>query len=197
MGCNGIGKSTLLNQMNNALEERKNTLCMERIEYTEKEELDKIKTIYLYCSSNQLHNPNRARGDVFVSNLQRATSSSGEYVFMALNNYLELINDCLEVLEKYKIDPHKFSFVIILDGADESLNIPAIRIMRAILTEFIKKLGTDNTYIVLSASTYELARMGKCHSALTNKKVDISKYDTYSDYIFETYEYYCKRMSSK
>lgn len=157
-GCNGIGKTTLLEIIKNKLEETDTPFIM----YDNLHDGD----------TNNLYKVHSA--ELFALLLQ---SSEGENIM----NNLGIFTMDLKVLLETNGDLQKW---ILLDAIDSGLSIDNIVELR----ELLETILTDhkNVYIVIAANSYELTRNATCIDTYTGSYIEFKDYEDYKKYILES-----------
>ena len=167
VGCNGSGKSTLLRQIKD--------LC-------------KKQDIPCYYFDNLTEGGSNARekagfyGDtMFLA--QSLCSSEGENINLNICNSASKIGNFVNKNEKTD------KIFILMDAVDSGLSIDYVielkeLLFKTILSDTLRK-GIE-TYIVVSANEYEMARNEKCFLIPDMRYKTFENYDEYRNFIIES-----------
>ena len=167
VGCNGSGKSTLLHQIKD--------LC-------------KKQDIPCYYFDNLTEGGSGARskasfyGDFYFL-AESLCSSEGENINLNMTN-------CANKIGKFvRNNKNTKKIFILLDAIDSGLSIDYIielkkDLFKTILSDTLRK-GIE-TYIVVSANEYEMARNEKCFLIPDMIYKTFENYDEYKDFIIES-----------
>ena len=192
VGCNGIGKSTVLYQMihdnDNSL---KNTAYDLKDDYNAFSNLFNSKKKNEYDEFYILINKNTKLcikdDDSILNNLFGNFMSTGEQnvhnILLNLPNIIESLNK-LEKLENKEL-------YVMIDDLDVGVSIDVLIELAKIIDKLelkLKKLNI-NYYIVITANSYELARRFKCIDVINMKEISFKDYDDYANYVSETRKY--------
>lgn len=178
VGCNGSGKSTLLHQIK--------YLC-------------KKENISCYYFDNLTEGGSNARekagfyGDVdFLA--KSLCSSEGENINLNITNCASKIGNFVRKNKNSK------KLFILMDAVDSGLSIDYVielkeDLFKVILQDTLIK-GIE-TYIIISANEYEMARNEKCFLVPDMKYKTFKDYDEYRDFIIESRNKKNKRYNHK
>jgi hypothetical protein len=168
VGCNGIGKTTFLQQL----------------EYDLKEKKEK------YISyNNLLDGGSHARQAALDRNdigflATAATSSEGENINLNICSFASKLGHLI----RKKLDQDDKKVFILLDAIDSGLSIDYIIDIKEHLFDFVvkdcKKKGID-IYFVVSANSYEMARESDCFDVYEGKYKKFKDYEEYREFILE------------
>lgn len=172
IGCNGCGKTTMLQQIKNQLE---------------REEIP-----YVYYD-NLIDGGSRARekagfyGDVeFLT--QSLCSSEGENIVLNIHNVAREMGS----LVRNNSESNELWFLF--DALDSGLSVDNIvDIKKYLFKTVFEHSPTKDIYIVLSANEFELARGEKCFDTYLCKYIEIKSYDEYREFILKSRERKDKR----
>lgn len=168
VGCNGIGKSTLIQQMTEQLNKAGieyvyyNNLvdgvdvAISRVIWTNKTAL----AATAFCSSE---------GERIVVNLSHVASECGTYV---KKNHA-------------KSAPLFFFF----DAVDSGLSIDNIIMFKDMLLNIILKDTGNKAYIIIAANAYEMVKNQKCIDVCTFNLKKFETYDEYCDFVIKSSKY--------
>lgn len=163
VGCNGIGKTTLLNHI-------KAELCNNDIIH--------LSFDNLFDGGSNARASAGFRGD--IEWLATATlSSEGENIMMNIGNMAQKIGNII------RSNTNADEIWILLDAVDSGLsvdNIIDIKDLFNLIIEDTKKINT-NVYIVISANEYELARGEQCFDVYNCEYITFKDYEDYRKFI--------------
>lgn len=189
VGCNGIGKSTILYQM---IHDNDNSL--KETAYDLKDDYNAFSNLFnskkkneyneFYISINKDTKLNIKDDDSILHNLFGNFMSTGE---QNVHNILPNLPNIIESLNKLE---NKELYVMI-DDLDVGVSIDVLIELAKIIDKLelkLKKLNI-NYYIVITANSYELARRFKCIDVINMKEISFKDYDDYANYVSETRKY--------
>lgn len=192
VGCNGIGKSTVLYQM---IHDNDNSL--KETAYDLKDDYNAFSNLFNSKKKNEydefyiLINKNTKLcikdDDSILHNLFGNFMSTGE---QNVNNILPNLPNIIESLNKLEKLENKELYVMI-DDLDVGVSIDVLIELAKIIDKLelkLKKLNI-NYYIVITANSYELARRFKCIDVINMKEISFKDYDDYANYVSETRKY--------
>lgn len=163
VGCNGTGKTTLLNHIKSEL--RNNHIIY-------------LSFDNLFDGGSNARASAGFRGD--MAWLATATlSSEGENIMMNIGNMAQKIGN---TIRKHSDADEIW---ILLDAVDSGLsvdNIIDIKDLFNLIIEDTKKTNTD-VYIVISANEYELARNEQCFDVYNSEYITFKDYEDYRKFI--------------
>ena len=192
VGCNGIGKSTVLYQM---IHDNDNSL--KETAYDLKDDYNAFSNLFNSKKKNEydefyiLINKNTKLcikdDDSILHNLFGNFMSTGE---QNVHNILPNLPNIIESLNKLEKLENKELYVMI-DDLDVGVSIDVLIELAKIIDKLelkLKKLNI-NYYIVITANSYELARRFKCIDVINMKEISFKDYDDYANYVSETRKY--------
>lgn len=166
VGCNGSGKSTMLRQMREQLEETKSAHLY--IRYDKEREQKDMRLA-----------DGKATFEIFAS---WVASSEGEQIVVRLQALAE------EVGRLVRNSTNK-NLYLLLDGVDSGLSIDNIADMKThllhMLVSRIHEEGQD-LFIIATSNTYELAEGEDCIDVVTCQHRRFASYEEYRDVILES-----------
>lgn len=166
-GCNGCGKTTLIQQL---------------IEHCKQKHLP-----YLYFDNLKDGGSTGREESLFQNNLQMLAtamcSSEGENINLNLSRFAGKMGN---FVRKHQDADEVFFF---LDAIDSGLSIDNVidikqYLFQSVLEDFENR--GKSVYIIVSANEYELARNENCLDTLNLKYVTFPDYDAFRNYIIET-----------
>lgn len=185
VGCNGIGKTTLLRQL-------KDSLKKENIPYIE---FDNLKDGGSSARSQACYMGNfnflseamcSSEGENIVMNISQLASRLGNFVKTGedrsnRNRFAEIFS---KEENREELSNERW---ILLDAVDSGLSVDNIVNLKEQLFATILEhnFGTE-IYIVISANEYELARNEQCFDVYNGKYVKFKDYEEYRDFILES-----------
>jgi predicted ATP-dependent endonuclease of OLD family len=189
VGCNGIGKTTFLNQIEHSLE-KDNIPCIKFNNLEEGGSDSLSKAIY--------------NGDIefFASGVQ---SSEGEHIVLNMTKFAERLSkfvkegkdpkeDNFDKLRKMFTDKEKDTKNIelpkerwiLLDAVDSGLSVDNVIEIKDLFDTILKYNFGNEIYILISANEYEMARNGQCFDVYNGKYVQFKSYDDYREFILKS-----------
>lgn len=192
VGCNGIGKSTVIQQMIHD-----NDKSLSKTAYDLKDDYNAFSNLFnskkkneyneFYISINKDTKLNIKDDDSILHNLFGNFMSTGE---QNVHNILPNLPNIIESLNKLENLENKELYVMI-DDLDVGVSIDVLIELAKIIDKLelkLKKLNI-NYYIVITANSYELARRFKCIDVINMKEISFKDYDDYANYVSETRNY--------
>lgn len=202
VGCNGIGKTTLLHQMQDNLNKNKIPNIM----------FDNLhhgggKSISSACFHNDFGFAATAmcssEGENIVLNMEQFTNRLGYFVANGIDEeqarHTRLVQSFQringETVEEAPVPNERW---ILLDAVDSGLSIDNIVDIKEALFKTILEYNYNNEiYIIVSANEYEMARGEHCFDVYNGKYVKLKDYDTFRDFILQSKEFKNQRYLSK
>lgn len=173
-GCNGSGKTALLKQLKDRLEEEKIPVIS----------FNNLSEGGDYSLSASLHT-NRMNDVVSMM-----LSSEGENIMFNIGKTAQEIGNRVRKILQEKPDGKEIGseLFVFMDAADSGLSIDNVRELKdlfAMVEEDCRRYGII-PYIVISANEYELAKGEQCLAINTLSYTAFPDYESYSSYIMET-----------
>lgn len=191
VGCNGLGKSTILHQMiydhHNSL--NKTAFDIDSIinPYSLMGNLKKGKENYeeFYILLNSQTYPTRYQvEDNDVYSIFGKFKSNGENTIHNLSPSLKSIFNIVKTLENKEV-------YILLDDLDVGVSVDVLIELSGVINrlELLLKDLNINYYIVITANSYELAKRFKCIDTITMQDITFKDYENYVKYVCNTRKY--------
>lgn len=176
VGCNGMGKTTLLHQLKRTLE---------------KDDIPLISFDNLINGGSNARSKAGFYGDMeFLAT--SLCSSEGENIVLNLG---KLAGEIGRFVKKNKNSPEMW---ILLDAVDSGLSVDNIVDVKEYLFKtIIDDNPNSDIYIIVSANEYELARNENCFDVYNGKYIKFKDYEEYRDYILNSREEKDKRVYKK
>lgn len=171
VGCNGIGKTTLLHQIKENLKDNDIPVCS--YDFFEDDEKNMRQKYLANGKMRELAN--------FV------TSSEGERI-------IDIACDLF-----YKIgrmingNPNSKEYWVLVDAIDSGLSIDGIIEVKESIGTVLEENKDKDMYFLISANSYELVRKEKCLMVENGKYTRFFSYEDYRNYILDSREYKNKR----
>lgn len=169
VGCNGIGKTTLLHQIKKYLETRKIPVI----------HFNNLKQGGQYAISQKAFENDFA----FVATAYE--SSEGEEIFLNIGNFAKKIG----LFVKKCVGKKEKTLFILADAIDSGLSVDNVVNVKKYLFDTIledcKKKNID-VYIIVSSNEYELARNEKCLDVYNCEYISFNNYEQYREFIINS-----------
>lgn len=203
VGCNGIGKTTLMRQMESQLKKQK----IPHMKYDNYED-GGHKSI----SSNAFFEDfgfvatavQSSEGENIVMNMVRLSSRIGQFVKTALDNdkSIKLTKAIENIFKKDEDKENKIEIPaerwIFLDAIDSGMSVDNIVDIKEYLFKTIFKNNYGNEiYIIVSANEYEMARNEQCFDVYNGNYITFNDYEEYRKFILESKEWKNQRENEK
>lgn len=172
VGCNGIGKSTLIMQL--------------------RDKFRKDGTPYINFDNLKDGGANARSKAGFMNDFTflatAAFASEGENIHMNMNRFAEKIVNFVKTNESDK------GLWILMDAIDSGYSVDNIIDIKNFINLILKDFGiSKDIYFIISANEYELARDESCFDVYRGKYVKFDSYDEYREFIIKTREEKDKR----
>lgn len=198
VGCNGIGKTTLLYQIKDNLE-KENIPC---IKYDNLHDggSNAVSEAGFYDDFAFIATATQSsEGENIIMNMNKLATRLGGFVkdgidpknkrWMQLSRSLAQANE--EAIEESEISNERW---ILLDAVDSGLSVDNIVDIKEQLFKTILEYNFGNEiYIVVSANEYEMARGEQCFDVYNGKYVEFKDYEEYRNLILDSREWKNKR----
>ena len=166
VGCNGIGKTTLIQQLKLLLE---------------KEKIPVISFDNLHDGGHNARSAAVFHEDwTFVGTSM--CSSEGENISLNLGRFAGKLGDF------QRSHAGAEELWIFLDAVDSGLSVDNIVDLKGLFELILENKGQTEIYIVISANEYELARGEACFDVLRCKYRKFASYEAYRNFILKTRE---------
>lgn len=171
VGCNGIGKTTLLHQIKQNLKDNDIPVCS--YDFFEDDE-KKMRQKYLVDGeTRKLAN--------FV------TSSEGERITYITCDLFYKIGRMINE------NPNSKEYWVLVDAIDSGLSIDGIIEVKESIGWVLEENKDKDVYFLISTNSYELARKEKCLMVENGKYTRFFSYEDYRNYILDSRDYKNKR----
>lgn len=173
-GCNGCGKTTLLQIM--------------------KSDLQSSKIPVIYYSNETEGGSNaiseRAFCDDFISVATLMQSSEGEQIYINLGNTATKIG---KFVHTHKDDKELW---ILFDAVDSGLSIDnMLEIDEYLFKTILEDTKGKDVFIICSTNTYELCRNNPCFDVYSGEYIKFKDYEDYKNYILKSRKQKDKRYT--
>lgn len=191
VGCNGLGKSTILHQM---IYDHPNSLDKTAFDINSiidpnpfMGNLEKGKENYeeFYILLNSQTVPTRYQvKDNDIYSIFGMFKSKGENTIHNISPSLKSIFSIVKTLENKEV-------YILLDDLDVGVSVDVLIELSQVINrlELLLKDLNINYYIVITANSYELAKRFKCIDTITMEEISFKDYEDYSKYVCDTRKY--------
>ena len=164
VGCNGIGKTTLMKQLMSILKK-------ENVPYIS---FDNLHDGGSHARSNAMFKQDFA----FVG--ASMCASEGENIDMNISNFAS------KIAYFQKQHPDAKELWIFMDAVDSGFSVDNIINLKKFFNLILEHRGNSDIYIIVSANEYELARGENCYDVLRCKYTKFSSYERYRNFIITT-----------
>ena len=179
VGCNGSGKTTFLNLIEDTLKQDSDVAVLHYDNLREggdraKESAGWHDNLSLLATLIQ-----SSEGEQIVTNLGNTARKIGAFVRKYANNRKEIW--------------------VLLDALDSGLSVDNIDSVKTdlfdVIIEDFKQRESCDIYIIVSANSYEFCRNSNCFDVRTGEYIQFSDYEDYRKFIFQSAEDKDKRYS--
>lgn len=192
VGCNGIGKTTLLHQIRERLK-KENIPYILFDNFHDGGSKSMSKAIFEGDYSFGATAMCSSEGENIVMNMGKLAIRLGNFVkigedtkdakFKALARSLARLDGDVE--EETEIPKERW---ILLDAIDSGLSMDNIVDIKNLFTVILEHNFGNEIYIVVSANEYEMARDEQCFDVYNGKYVKFKNYEEYRNFILKTKE---------
>ena len=194
VGCNGIGKTTLLHQIKDNLKE--NDIPYIMFDNLNDGGSHAISEASFYSDFNFMATAvQSSEGENIVMNIGKLAERLGHFVktgedskrtkYRNLQHTIAQLNG--EEIEEHEPPKERW---ILLDAVDSGLSVDNIVDIKEQLFKTILEFNYGNEiYIVISANEYEMARGEKCFDVYNGKYVRIKDYEEYRNFVLQSKEW--------
>ena len=173
IGCNGSGKSTILNFIERSLNA---------------ENIDYISYDNLYEGGNSARQASLESGDIeLLATL--ACSSEGEQISLNLGTVARRIGGLVRRSTSGEV-------WLLFDAIDSGLSIDQVQEVKDLFHLIVEDANNKDIYIVCSANEYEMCADEKCFNVVEGKYIKINDYLEYKKEILKTRAYKDKMINN-
>lgn len=198
VGCNGIGKTTLLHQISDRLKDQK----IPYVEYNNLHEGGKasVSEAIFYENYQFVGIAMRSsEGENIVLNMNKLASELGHFVKTGVhkekNPFIKAfkkLNDTED--ENKEVVSERW---ILLDAVDSGLSVDNIVDIKEQLFKTILEHNFGNEiYIVISANEYEMARGEQCFDVYNGKYITFKDYENYRNMVLDSKKWKEERVKT-
>lgn len=193
VGCNGIGKSTLIDYMRQNLTKSgaksvnmsRNPFakCFAALDDEKKSHEKKSHETYYFSFDKQ--SDDGIDENPFMAKAMTCWCSTGESIITRLGGSLTILGDFIRNPEN-----SGSSLVIFFDDCDAGTSLDVINEILDVIHLICHDCDSNNIlyYFVLTANSYEIARNCQCIDVSTFKPVEITTYDNYKKFVLKSRE---------
>ena len=167
VGCNGMGKTTLIKQI---------------IQKLEKDDIPVVSFDNLKDGGSRAREKFAFYGDI-TSLATSFFSSEGENIYLNIGKFASRIAR----FAKDNTEANASEMWIFFDAIDSGLSVDNIvEVKEQLFNTIIKTNPNITTYIVVSANEYELARNANCFDVYNGEYIQFKNYEEYRDFILNS-----------
>lgn len=195
VGCNGIGKTTLLMNIREFCKEQDIPVLS----------YDNLKDGGLHAMDSAMYHGDTGLFGALYS------SSEGESIKINFGTHIGKIREFLKIGFCNRLGDKVSKImgretpvkdkrrVILFDGIDSGLSVDAVVEVKQIFDLILKdsQAAHVETYIIVSANEYELARNAACFNTAMGKYIELPDYEAYRSFVLKTREQKEKRYNKK
>lgn len=204
VGCNGIGKTTLLRQLKQRLKSE-GIPCLMFDNLTEGGSHAVSEAGFNEDFAFVANAVQSSEGENIVMNIANFAKRVGEFVRDGMDSKQKKENNlmkCLSAINGTNTDKEEKEIPkerwILFDAIDSGLSVDNIVDIKEQLFDTILKYNFGNEiYIVVSANEYEMARGEKCFDVYNGKYVKIKDYEEYRNLVLQSKEWKYARTKVK
>lgn len=198
VGCNGIGKTTLLHQIRDRL--KKDNIPYILFDNLHDGGAKSISEAAFYGEFGFMATAMQSsEGENIVMNIEKLAARLGQFVKNGIDpkegKHSRLARSIAKIngedVKEAEIPKERW---ILLDAIDSGLSVDNIIDLKEQLFKTILKYNYGNAiYIVVSANEYEMARKEHCFDVYNGKYVELKDYEAYRDLILQSKEWKYQR----
>lgn len=197
VGCNGTGKTTLIN----CLEEKLDNEDIPHIKYnnlTEGGNSSMQDALFRDDISFLVRGAISSEGERIVMNMEKMARKIGEFVRTGRSNDMKnIFADIFSGAKELKKELVNERWIF-LDAIDSGLSVDNIVDIKEVLFKTILEHNAGNDiYIIVSANEYEMARGQSCFDVYNGKYITFKDYEEYREFILKSKEIKCKRYDNE
>lgn len=175
IGCNGCGKTSLMQQVKKQL---KDDLKLPFVAYDNQMDGGSHAMSAAICFAD------------YGFAAQSFCSSEGEKISLNLQKIAGQIG------QMFRKNPDKNEFWILLDGVDSGMSIDAVEdLKRGLFDTIFEHYHDKDIYLLVTANAYEMARGERCFDVVNGRYVTIKSYERYRKAILASREYKNARIT--
>lgn len=198
VGCNGIGKTTLLKQIRDKLKENKIPYIM--FDNLRDGGSKAISEASFYSDFVFMANAiQSSEGENIVMNLEKLAARLGEFVEKGEDPKEKKFNKLVKAIKEINGEDIVESEIInerwiLLDAVDSGLSVDNIVDLKEQLFKTILEYNYENeVYIIVSANEYEMVRNEQCFDVYNGKYINIKDYEEYRNLVLQSKEWKYQR----
>ena len=201
IGCNGIGKTTMLHQIQDKLK-KKDIPCVFYDNLHEGGSHSISEASFYGDFSFMATAMCSSEGENIVMNISKLASKLGRFIKTGESKRRSQLEESMRKSHGIPVEessePIKERWIL-LDAIDSGLSVDNIVDLKEYLFKTIlehsKELGIE-TYIVVSANEYEMARDEQCFLVHEGKYLPINSYEEYRDVVLQSKRFKEERLSN-
>lgn len=191
VGCNGIGKTTLIEQIKHQLK-KENIPCFSFDNLNEGGSRARSVAAYESDFTFMATSMASSEGENIVMNMAKISSALGHFITTgeSIKSGDRITRAFVSAVFGDKAEPVTSSERwILLDAVDSGLSVDNIVELKELLFQTIlKNKGETQVYIIVSANEYEMARGEQCFDVYNGKYRQLKTYEAYRKFILKTRE---------
>lgn len=194
VGCNGIGKSTLIRQI---CQDNDTSLCT--FAHNLLDDYNGYSSFSRFLLSDEDLNRPQKEPSVFYLPVDRSSNARGlgseSFISDIASNFMSTgesltntVAPCFDIIQKELPRLRGKEIYVLLDDLDVGVSLDVIADERRVIDAMARDLEANGTRyaICIAANNYELARNLECISCADLSPVSFSTYDEYRDFVLST-----------
>ena len=186
VGCNGLGKSTVLTQMtmdakDNLSKDSYDLSSELTMQWSFEDETNPSEFDSFYLLGNRFTRFGKTEHDYMMVDLLGAFQSSGESNVYYMSKVIGAVEKCINLIRNKTL-------YLLIDDLDVGVSIDVLQDANRLFGRLVDYLKANNVtyYIIITANSYELTKGKRCIDIINMKEISFDSYEDYAKYVIKT-----------